>query len=54
MVVWIRNCTLMRDCCLRGVDMRRGTVHLQVNIAQAAFSLMTRNPQWGQLPRLLH
>ena len=51
MAVWIRNCTLMRDCCLQGVGIRKRTVHLQVNIAQAALSLMTSNPKPRQLPR---
>lgn len=51
MVVWIRNCTLMRDCCLQGVGLRKGTVHLWVNTAHTALSLMTSNPKPRQLPR---
>lgn len=54
MVVWIRNCTPVRDCCLRGVGMRRGTVHLRVSTAQAGVSLMTSNPKPRQLPGLHH
>ena len=44
----------MRDCGLWGVGMRKGVVHLQVSIAQAAGSLLTSNPSRRQLPRLLH
>lgn len=54
MVVWIRNCSLMRDCCLWGVGLRKGTFHLQVNIAHAALPLMTSNPKPRQLPRPSH